>query len=445
MKKYDRYKYSGVEWIGYLPEKWNYARIKHYSESKTGTTPSRDIEDYWVDGNIPWMSSGEINQKQISLISEFVTAKAFKETSLKLFPINTVMIAMNGQGKTKGTVGILKTETTCNQSLTGFTFSDKVIPEFAYHYLDSRYHDLRGLVGEDREGLSSQLLKNLFIPLPTVEEQIQIAKYLDHKTSQIDKLITDKEKLIELLNEERTAIINQAVTKGLNPNVPMKDSGVEWLGEVPESWHLWKLGHAFKKVGGGTTPESGNPLYHENGTVNWLNTGDLNDGVLESTSKKITNKALEDYTALKVFPANSVVIAMYGATIAKTSLVTCETTTNQACCVFQGSEIIENKFLFYWFISNKTNIINLSKGGGQPNVSQEILKSLKVPCPNKNEQRRIVHFIESEVSKNELIRGKIQQEIQLLKEYKTALISEVVTGKVDVRDEIIAESTEPVT
>src|SRR5690554_1276041 len=145
-----------------------------------------------------------------------------------------------------------------------------------------------------------------------------------------------------------------------------KDSGFDWVGEVPSDWESWKISHAFSKIGSGTTPKSGEPIYHENGTINWLNTGDLNNGVLNSCAKKITPKALEDYSSLKIYPKGSLVIAMYGATIGKTSLLEFETTTNQACCVFSESDKIDIKFLQHWFNGNKEHIINLAIGGGQP-------------------------------------------------------------------------------
>jgi type I restriction enzyme S subunit len=210
-----------------------------------------------------------------------------------------------------------------------------------------------------------------------------------------------------------------------------KNSQIEWIGDVPSHWESWKISHAFNRIGSGTTPESGNPIYHENGTINWLNTGDLNDGVLDSCSKKITTKALDDYSSLKLFPTGSLVMAMYGATIGKTAILNFETTTNQACCVFCDSSIIDLKFLQYWFIGNKEQIINLAIGGGQPNISQNILKDIRVWCPDYSEQGSLTNFLDHKTTKIEHLIAKKEQFIQLLEEERVAVINQAVTKGLD--------------
>jgi type I restriction enzyme S subunit len=211
-----------------------------------------------------------------------------------------------------------------------------------------------------------------------------------------------------------------------------KDSSIEWIGDVPSHWESWKISHAFNRIGSGTTPESGNPIYHENGTINWLNTGDLNDGVLDSCSKKITTKALNDYSSLKLFPTGSLVMAMYGATIGKTAILNFETTTNQACCVFCDSSIIDLKFLQYWFIGNKEQIINLAIGGGQPNISQNILKVIRVWCPDYSEQGSLTKFLDHKTSQIDHLIAKKEQFIQLLEEERVAVINQAVTKGLDL-------------
>ena len=210
-----------------------------------------------------------------------------------------------------------------------------------------------------------------------------------------------------------------------------KESGVDWIGEIPSHWESWKISHAFNRIGSGTTPESGNPIYHENGTINWLNTGDLNDGVLDFCSKKITHKALDDYSSLKLFPSGSLVMAMYGATIGKTAILNFETTTNQACCVFCNSSIIDLKFLQYWFIGNKEQIINLAIGGGQPNISQNILKDIRVWCPDFSEQVNLTRFLDHKTSQIDHLIAKKEQFIKLLEEERVAVINQAVTKGLD--------------
>lgn len=206
-----------------------------------------------------------------------------------------------------------------------------------------------------------------------------------------------------------------------------KDSGIEWIGEVPEHWESWKISHAFNRIGSGTTPESGNSIYHENGTINWLNTGDLNDGFLESCSKKVTQTALDEYSSLKIFPAGSLVMAMYGATIGKTCIINFDTTTNQACCVFCKGDIIDVNFLQYWFIGNKEQIINLAIGGGQPNISQNILKDIRVWCPNISEQIELTKYLDHKATQIDTLISKKQQFITLLQEERIAVINQAVT------------------
>ncbi|MCZ2477679.1 restriction endonuclease subunit S [Aquirufa antheringensis] len=210
-----------------------------------------------------------------------------------------------------------------------------------------------------------------------------------------------------------------------------KDSGIEWIGEIPSHWESWKISHAFNRIGSGTTPESGNPIYHENGTINWLNTGDLNDSVLDFCSKKITTRALKDYSSLKLFPSGSLVMAMYGATIGKTAILNFETTTNQACCVFCENSIIELKFLQYWFVGNKEQIINLAIGGGQPNISQNILKDIRVWCPNYSEQIKLTQFLDHKTSQIDDLIAKKDALIQLLEEERAAMINQAVTKGLD--------------
>lgn len=423
MKQYPAYKDSGIEWLGEIPKHWVMGRLKYYNLLIMGQSPNS--ADYSDDKNLqPFLQGnaefGKTNPKA-KIYCDSANKSAIKGDILISVraPVGALNIADRNYGIGRGLAAI-RSESRNPYNLFFLVNANK--------YLNSIS------TGSTFTAVSIDDVRNIPYPEIPLTEQTQIATFLNHKTKKIDDLIVKKEKLIELLKEERTAIINQAVTKGIDPNVTMKDSGIEWLGEIPVEWELRKLSRSFKIIGSGTTPKSGEPKYYENGKFPWVLTGDLNNGVLEETSKKITQEALNDYSTLKFYPKGSIVLAMYGATIGKLSILGIEATTNQACCVISESEYFKNRFLYYWLIAKKEDIINLSYGGGQPNISQEIVRFLKIPCPSIMDQNEIIVYLNSKTLQIDNYMEKISNEIDLIKEYKTSLINEAVTGKIDVRD-----------
>ena len=206
-----------------------------------------------------------------------------------------------------------------------------------------------------------------------------------------------------------------------------RPSGIDWIGDIPEDWEMRKISRSFKTIGSGTTPTAGSEEYYTNGTINWINTGDLNDGILSSCKKKITELAFDKFSTLKIYPKGTLLIAMYGATIGKTAILDFEACTNQACCALADSKIFHSKYVFYWFLSSKTDIINLSYGGGQPNISQEIIRFLKLPFPTIPEQTAIAEYLDEKTAQiDKLIANKLRL-IELLKEERTAIINQAVT------------------
>ena len=210
-----------------------------------------------------------------------------------------------------------------------------------------------------------------------------------------------------------------------------KDSEVELLGEIPQNWDVWKLAHAFTQIGSGTTPKSDQAEYYDEGTIPWVNTGDLTDGPLAECAKKVTEKAASDYSSLKLHPTGSLLFAMYGATIGKLGILEFPATVNQACCVFSGCSPIAAKFLFYWFLGLRQKILSLATGGGQPNVSQDILRTLRVACPDWGVQKIIVSFLDCETSKIDALVAEQRRLIAMLKEKRQAVISHAVTKGLD--------------
>ena len=195
--------------------------------------------------------------------------------------------------------------------------------------------------------------------------------------------------------------------------VKYKNSGVEWIGEIPSNWDMWKITHACPYVASGTTPKSDGDVYYGGETL-WVTTGELREDLIFDTQKKVTDKALADMSSLRLHPEGSVAIAMYGATIGRLGIFGKAATTNQACCVMPPSKILQNKYLFYWLLATRQEIINLSSGGGQPNVNQEKIASLKVSAPSYDLQEKIANFLDHETTKIDTLIAKQQGLIKLL-------------------------------
>lgn len=209
-----------------------------------------------------------------------------------------------------------------------------------------------------------------------------------------------------------------------------KDSGVEWIGEIPDDWGIKKLSHLFSNIGSGTTPATGNISFYD-GNISWLQTGDLTDGVINSTSKTISERALKIHSTLKQYKAGSLVVAMYGATIGKVGLLNISTATNQACCVLEKTDSVDMRFAFYLFMGFKSNIVAMGYGGGQPNISQDLIRNLRFPFPNQQLQTAIATFLDEKTAKiDEAITIK-EKQIELLKERKQIIIQQAVTQGLD--------------
>ena len=240
-------------------------------------------------------------------------------------------------------------------------------------------------VESTRSRISLGDFKRINIYLPPLHEQTAIATYLDSKTYAIDRNVVLLEQKIVHYQQLRKRLINETVCRGLDKTVKLKDSGIQFIGEIPEHWEVKRLKDLSKSMGSGATPLSNIPSYYENGILNWVNTGDLNDGLINDCQYMISQHAINDYPNLKTNKKGTLLIAMYGATICKIGLLNIEATTNQACCCINFKKENLSKFVFYWFLANKNNIIS-----------------------------------------------NIKTQIETLKELRKTLINDVVTGKIKI-------------
>lgn len=279
-------------------------------------------------------------------------------------------------------------------------------------------------------GLAVSTLNIQFIPYPPRKERIRIANYLAEKCTEIDtqvSLLTSKRDAYLRLKK---SIINHAVTHGLNPNVKMKDSGIEWIGEVPEHWEVKRM-KELSAISSGTTPKSGEDKYYENGIHPWLNTSDVQDCVINEAKFSITDKALNDYSVLKYYPIGTILIAMYGGgTIGNVALMNISATINQVCCAIVSNEkLLLPKYLFCYLKCHKKKIISLGFGGTQVNLSQAIIAQLPVVLPPLPEQRAIATYLDDKCAKIDTIVSNLDKQISRYGDLKRSLIDEVITGK----------------
>lgn len=421
-------KESGIDWIGQIPEEWYLGKVKFFSKISAGATPDRNNIFFW-NGDINWMSSGEVNQEVVTHTAETITTLALKRTSTKLLPIGTVMLALNGQGKTKGTAAVLAIETASNQSLASFIVDNaKVNNIYLYYFLKANYSNIRGLKGEDRDGLNLQLVSNIIIPLLDIKEQQKIADFLDKKTAQLDKVKSLLEEQIQKLKDYRASLIYETVTKGLDKTVPMKDSGIDWVGQVPEGWGVGKVKY-FSQISAGATPDRNNSLFW-NGNINWMSSGEVNQGIVKYTSETITDLALKR-TSTKLLPNGTVMLALngQGKTKGTAAVLAIESASNQSLASFiVDNKTLNNMYLYYFFVANYYNIRGL-KGEDRDGLNLQLVSNIVIPLFEIEKQQKIVDFLDKKtVQIDKLIQIKNEQ-IKNINKQRQTLIYDYVTGK----------------
>jgi type I restriction enzyme S subunit len=432
MTSYPEYKSSGVDWLGEIPTHWQASRLKMFSKIYSGGTPDTKEKKYWENGTVPWIASGEVNQELITEVTTYITKEALKNSSAKWIPKNAIVMALAGQGRTKGTVALTGVEVTCNQSLAAIVTKNTNY-KYLFYWLKSKYQDIRGLVGEDRDGLNLDLIGAISIPIPLLAEQQKIVDFLDYKMGQCDRFISNRQKQIELLNEQKAAIINKAVTKGINPNAKMKPSGIEWIGDIPEHWCIWKMTRICEKIGDGL---HGTPVYEEGSGIFFVNGNNLSNGKIEinENTKEVESK---NFNLIKKEISFGSVLYSINGTIGNIAIYNGENILlGKSAAFFVCRNTIINMYLFHYLISNSVLIYlhSTTEGTTIKNVSLDTLRSLGIPLSSIEEQKSILDFIKKETSKIETLISKYQKQIELMQEYRTTLISQAVTGKIDVRD-----------
>ncbi len=427
---YEKYKDSGVEWLGEIPEHWSVWKVSHgFKNIGSGTTPKSDNLAFY-EGDIPWITTSELRESLIEDTAQKVTQEALKNYSaLKVYPKGSIAIAM--YGATIGRLGILGIDAAVNQACYVFSESKIFDLPFFYYWLWMHRPNLIALsAGGGQPNLSQDDLKQLRLPTPPLPEQQAIANFLDYKTKQIDALINKKEALLEKLDEKRTAIISHAVTKGLDPNVPMKDSGIEWLGEIPEHWQSLNFKRlTVIKRGASPRPIDDPKYFDDDGEYAWVRIADVtaSERYLETTTQKLSE--LGKSLSVPLEPGN--LFLSIAGSVGKPII------TKIKCCIHDGfvyfPDLKANQEFIYYIFNSGQPYLGLGKFGTQLNLNTETVGGITIGLPPKPEQQIIVDFLDQETKQIDKQKAKIQQAIDRLKEYRTALITNAVTGKIDVR------------
>ena len=439
---YKEYKESGVEWLGKIPTGWKSIRLKFITLQ---IIDGSHVTPTYVEDGIPFLRVTDIHKRKIDFTNvNKISYDEHKKLNKRFEPTKgDLLLSKNG---TIGVPKVVNWEEPFSffVSLAALRPSKKINVKFLEYIFWSKHIDEQINAGGKKNTITNlhlDRIKEFYLALPNLSTQTAIANFLDRETRRIDALIAKKQRLIEILKEKRTALITHAVTKGLNPDAPTKDSGIDWLGEIPEHWEVWKVSHGYKTFGSGTTPKSDNFDYYEEGEVPWITTSELRENYIRQPRNKITHEALRDYPSLKKYPPGTLLIAMYGATIGRLGMLDIDATVNQACFAFANSRIFSNRFVFYWLQIARPILISESFGGGQPNLNQDFLRKLKIPIPEMEEQNEIANYLDKETGFIDNVIRSTQQSITKQQEYRTALISAAVTGKIDVREAVGEHAT----
>lgn len=420
-------------WAPWIPDTWDVAELKWVARIFAGGTPDRSNPDFWTDGTVPWLNSGAVNAVTITEPSALVTELAAQRGATRWAPKGSVVVALAGQGKTKGMAARLEIASTLNQSLAAIVPGPRLNHRFLHYWLTSNYLNLRGLAGGDlRDGLNLQHIGGVQVPLPPAVRQQAIADYLDRETAQIDAFIAKNQELIALLAERRAAVIREGTGVGLDANAELIDSGLDDVGMIPAGWRVMRLSWLFRSTGSGTTPPSELMLDGEEADVWWVTTGELRERIIESTNRGVSADTLAATSALKIHPAGSLLIAMYGATIGRMGVLGVPAASNQAVCALSGPVDCSVEFVEYAMLAARERLLLEAVGGGQPNINQETVRAFRIPVPPLVEQQRIVAHLRERVGEVDRAIGIAERGIELARERRSALISAAVTGKIEV-------------
>ena len=422
---------SGNQWIGKIPEEWEIRKIKFVANISTGNTPSKNNEEYYAEEGLKWVKPDNLaGFNEIQTTEEYLSDEGQKVA--RVAPANSALVCCIG---TIGKIGYSSEPVAYNQQINAVTFGEKVNWKYGMYFLSSQQEQARFYMnGNVVFILNAENQKKIEITLPDLNAQQKIVNYLDEKCAAIDQIVASKQKQNEQLAEYRQSLITEAVTKGLNPSAVMKDSGIEWIGEIPEEWQVLPLKYLLKyplQYGATETGEDyvdGYPRYIRITDI------DSNNNLKEENQKYLSFKDASPF----LLNDGDILLARSGATVGKTFLYLSE----YGKAAFAGylirasvnTDIAFSKFIYYYTFSYSydywKNMI-FSQATIQ-NIGADKYSVIDVPLPPLAEQKEIAAYLDKKCGEIDALSEHNKNIIASLQEYKQSLIYEAVTGKIEL-------------
>ena len=440
LKPYPSMKDSGVPWLGDVPEHWRALPGKScYREKKV---PNMGLKETTVLS----LSYGQIVFKPVDKLHGLVPASF--ETYQIVDAGNIIVRPTDLQNDWNSLrFGLSRHRGIITSAYMCLLTTDTMMQDYGHLLLHA--YDLKkvfyGLGSGLRQNLDWRDFKYLPCVVPPLPEQATIVRFLDQADRRIRKYIRAKQKLIKLLKEQKQAIIHRAVTRSLDPNVRLKPSGVEWLGEVPEHWEVRQLKRLCRKIKTGGTPSGADEKFFEEGGFNWHTPSDFHDAItLGDASRQLSKQGVQ---AVITFPQDTILMIGIGATIGKVSISRKPCSCNQQInAILPNYKLVCLNYLAYYLRTLRNYILNCGKFTTMPIINQDETKRLPALLPPIHEQTEITDHIEREIKPFTESITRTEREIALIREYRTRLIADVVTGKLDVREAAVRlpdETDEP--
>lgn len=446
MKAYPEYKPSGIDWLDKIPSHWDSMPLKYTVKNQ---------ETDFIDGD--WIESPFITETGVRYLTSgnvgpgfykeqgngFISDETFdKLNCIEVLPGDLLISRLNEPiARTCEVPELGYKIITCVDNVIYRPISDIFSRRFMMYQLNSEpfWFNASGLSsGATMKRISRSKLGNIKVIVPPLKEQEVIAAYLDDVIGKVDALIAEKQTQVEDLRAYRNSIITETVTRGLNPDAPLRHSGIDWLGDIPQHWEMSALKYLTSKIGSGITPRGGSEVYLDKGVLFIRSQNVYPDGLHLDDPKYISESIDESMSNTRVYTGD-ILLNITGASIGRCCIYTMteSANVNQHVCIIRPlCNLIKNQFLSYILNSKigQDQIALFQTGGNREGLNFEQLKNFAIPLPPRSEQQAIAEFLDDKTEKIDALIDELNKQLDELAEYRQAVITEAVTGKVDVRD-----------